>query len=100
MNGLKGEVGTLKITHNLKGMFPRFIAGNFSKSAEALAITHTYYDNSKNSSEVAYWTNTNPDLMHDSSVFVPLFLDDDWYSELKLYPIYSPSEHTIEVQFL
>jgi len=96
---IEGEVGTLKITHNLKGMFPRFIAGNFSKSAEALAITHTYYDNSKNSSEDAYWTNTNPDLMHDSSVFVPLFLDDDWYSELKLYPIYSPSEHTIEVQF-
>lgn len=93
------EIGTIKIEHNLTGFFPRFIAGNFSKKSNALAITHTYYDNSDISDDGAYWTNENPELMYDSSVFVPLFLDGDWYTELKLYPIYSPSEHTIDVKF-
>lgn len=96
---IENEVGTVKIAHNLTGFFPRFIAGNFSKSSGSLAITHTYYDNSDNATEDAYWTNSNPELMYDSSVFVPLFLEGDWYTELKLYPIYSPSDHTIEVKF-
>lgn len=97
---LNGQVGTVKIEHNLTGFFPRFIAGNFSKNLGALSITHTYYDNSDNISESAYWKNENQDVIHDAAVFVPLFIEDDWYTQLKLYPIYSPSEHTIHIQFI
>ena len=98
-NFLNGQVGTIKIGHNLTGFFPRFIAGNFSKSLGALSITHTYYDNSDNVSESAYWENENPELIHDAAIFVPLFIEDDWYTHLKLYPIYSPSEHVIHIHF-
>jgi hypothetical protein len=96
---LNGQVGTIKIGHNLTGFFPRFIAGNFSRSTGALSITHTYYDNSDNISHSAYWENENSDVIQDASVFVPLFIVDDWYTQLKLYPIYSPSEHTVNIQF-
>ncbi len=96
---LDGQVGTIKICHNLTGFFPRFIAGNFSKSLRALSITHSYYDNSENVSESAYWKNENQDVIYDASIFVPLFIEDDWYTQLKLYPIYSPSEHSIHIQF-
>tara|TARA_B100001057_G_scaffold65499_1_gene59248 strand:- start:34920 stop:36497 length:1578 start_codon:yes stop_codon:yes gene_type:complete len=97
---LDGNVGTVKIGHNFTGFFPRFIAGNFIKSVGALSITHTYYDNSDNDSESAYWKNENKELAHDSSVFVPLFIEDNWYTHLKLYPIYSPSKHYIHISFV
>jgi hypothetical protein len=98
-NYLNGQVGTIKINHNLIGFFPRLIAGNFSKSSGALSITHSYYDNSDNISDSAYWSNENPGVIHDACIFVPLFIEDDWYTQMKLYPIYSPSEHTIHIQF-
>lgn len=93
------EVGTVKIKHNLEGFFPRFMAGNFSKKAKAVSITHTYYDNSDNNADSAYWENANYDLLYDSAIYVPLFIDDDWYTHVKLYPIYSPSKHYITVRF-
>ena len=96
---LDGSIGTAKIDHDLEGFFPRFIAGNFCNDTHAAGVTHTYYDNSGNRSESDYWENQNPETLHDSAVFVPLFIDDDWYTELKLYPIYSPSTYTISLRF-
>lgn len=97
---LDNQIGTIKIGHQLKGFFPRFIAGNFSKNTGALSITHTYYDNSDNTAESAYWENKNEDIIHDASVFVPLFIEGDFYTHFKLYPIYSPSNHTIDILLL
>ncbi len=96
---LNNKTGTVKIKHQLKGFFPRFIAGNFCKHTEATSITHTYYDNANNSTKGAYWSNDHTDILYDSAVYVPLLLHDDWYTTLKLYPIYSPSNHTMTVQF-
>lgn len=96
---LNGETGTIKIAHNFTSFFPRFIAGNLSKNTGALSITHTYYDNSNNTLPSAYWKNENSDILHDASIFVPLFVEEDWYTQLKLYPIYSPSEHSIDICF-
>ena len=96
---LGGSIGTVKIKHNLKGFFPRFIAGNFCKNTGSVSITHTYYDNSKNKGKTAYWTNEHDNILYDSTVYVPLFVDDNWYTHLKLYPIYSPSTHSISILF-
>lgn len=96
---LGGEVGTVKIKHNFEGFFPRFIAGNFSKKSKGVSITHTYYDNSDNNTGSAYWTNENEELLYDSAIYVPLLIEDDWYTQVKLYPIYSPSNHSMTVRF-
>ena len=96
---LDGYIGTAKIKHDLEGFFPRFIAGNFCNDTHAAAVTHTYYDNSSNCREADYWTNENAETLFDSAVFVPLFINDDWYTELKLYPIYSPSTYSIALRF-
>ena len=96
---LQGEIGTAKIKHNLTGFFPRFIAGNFSRVDNAVSITHTYYDNSENKNSSDYFENENPKILLDSSIFVPLFLEDNWYTQVKLYPIYTPSNHSINLKF-
>ena len=38
-------------------------------------------------------------LLLDSSIFVPVFASDQWYTQVKLYPIYSPSNHSINLKF-
>ena len=96
---LQDEIGTAKIKHNLTGFFPRFIAGNFSRVDNAVSITHTYYDNSENKNSSDYFENENPKILLDSSIFVPLFLEDNWYTQVKLYPIYTPSNHSINLKF-
>lgn len=96
---LDGSVGTVKIKHNFRGFFPRFVAGNFCTETKAVSITHSFYDNSQIKDESAYWTNDHDTMLFDSVLFVPLFVEGDWYTELKLYPIYSPSTHTINLVF-
>lgn len=96
---LKGETGTVKIKHNLTGFFPRFIAGNFCTDNEAVSITHTYYDNSENNGEEHYHENKYSETLLDSALRFPVFLEDNWYTKLKLYPIYSPSNHNLNIEF-
>jgi len=96
---LKGETGTIKIQHQLTGFFPRFIAGNFCTDNQAVSITHTYYDNSDNSGVGHYHENKSPDLLLDSAIFFPVFLDGNWYTKLKFYPIYSPSNYSVNLEF-
>ena len=96
---LGDEIGTIKIKHDLTGFFPRFISGNFCKTNNAVAITHSYYDNSENNQEDHYFFNEHPELLLDSSIFVPVFANDNWYTQVKLYPIYSPSNHSINLKF-
>ena len=96
---LNNKVGTIKIHHNLKGFFPRFICGNINKETSSISLTHSFYDSSKITSSSSYWINNNKDLMYDSTVFIPLFLDNDYYTDLKFYPIYSPSVHKVDIIF-
>ena len=96
---LGDEIGTIKIKHDLTGFFPRFISGNFCKTNDAVAITHSYYDNSENDQEDHYFFNEHPKLLLDSSIFVPVFANNQWYTQVKLYPIYSPSNHSINLKF-
>jgi hypothetical protein len=42
--------------------------------------------------------NPNPEL-HDSYIFVPLFLENDLYTQIVYYPIYSPSSYDMDLAF-
>jgi hypothetical protein len=90
--------GTVKILHTFDSFFPRFVVGNLSNSAHSLAITHSYYDNSDNIKDSAYWHNQNTDILYDSVIMIPLLMIGDWYTELKLYPIHSPSSCSIDIE--
>ncbi|SDY39620.1 hypothetical protein [Hymenobacter psychrophilus] len=74
------------------------MAGNFEQQRHALSITHTYYDSSAVDDDGAYWANLD-ERFHDSAVFAPLFLEDDQYTHLVFYPIYSPSTFGIDLEF-
>ena len=95
---LHGRKGTIKLHHQFRGFFPRFVAGNFERQRHALSITHTYYDSSAVADAGAYWGNTD-ERFHDSAVFAPLFLDEGEYTQLVFYPIYSPSAFGISLEF-
>ncbi|WP_162549848.1 hypothetical protein [Hymenobacter nivis] len=95
---LHGGKGTVKLHHQFRGFFPRFVAGNFEQHRHALSITHTYYDSSAVSDAGAYWGNTD-ERFHDSAVFAPLFVDEGEYTQLVFYPIYSPSAFGISLAF-
>ena len=95
---LGGGKGTIKLHHEFRGFFPRFVAGNFERQRHALSITHTYYDSSAVTDAGAYWGNTD-ERFHDSAVFAPLFLAEGEYTQLVFYPIYSPSAFGINLEF-
>ncbi len=95
---LHGEKGTIKLHHDFRGFFPRFVAGNFEQQRHALSITHTYYDSSAVSDASAYWTNSD-ERFYDSSVFVPLFREEGEYTHLVFYPVYSPCAFGIDLEF-
>jgi hypothetical protein len=96
---LNGHKGTIKIKHNLKGFFPRFLAGNFSANKAKLSITHTYYDCSELTDKGAYWERNSADF-HDSSIFAPVFAQPDYNTEIVFYPIYSPSSYIVDLLFV
>lgn len=87
---LNGKPGTITLEHNFNGFYPRFLAGNIQKSLPSVSFTHTYYDCSSCSAPSDYW-NRISDKYHDCSVYVPLFIENDFYTEFVIYPNFSPS---------
>ena len=72
-NFFKGEKGTVKIFHNRKGFFPRFVAGNQSLSNKnVISLTHSYYDTSGDKSDTSIWKNPNRDQYYDSVLSFPI----------------------------
>ena len=94
---LKNKPGTIKIKHDFESFFPRFISGNYSLKNKSLSVTHTYYDNSKFDTSDFYWKNPNPKKLEDSALFFPAFVSKKNYTKLKFYPIYSPSDHSLNL---
>jgi len=94
---LGGKKGTIKLQLDFEGFFTRVIAGNFVDN-KAVSITHTFYDSSSIKTDSAYLNNPNPEL-HDSYIFVPLFLENDLYTHVVYYPIYSPSAYLMSIYF-
>ena len=95
---LKSKSGSISLKHNLSGFFPRFFAGNLQKSFESVSLTHTYYDSTSCNSLFDYWDRIN-DNYNDSSVYIPIFATNDYFTELIIYPNLSPSKLDIQIDF-
>ena len=89
--------GTIRIWLDYEGFFTRIVAGNFKKN-KAVSITHSFYDSSSVSDNSAYQDNPDGEL-HDSYVFIPLYLDKNEYTHLVYYPIYSASSYEMSLTF-
>lgn len=94
---LEGREGACKATFTVKWIFPRLLVGNQQTDPSALSITHTYYDCSAAASESDYWRYSDPDW-HLVSLMLPLWLDEDRFTNVYFYPIYSPSTLAIDVE--
>ena len=90
--------GTVKVEHNFEGFFPRFVVGNFENESKSISITHSFYDSSELADSKSFWNRKNENF-NDSSILVPLFLKNGYYTHLVLYPIFSPSDFAISFDF-
>lgn len=95
---LGNEAGSIKLGHNLEGFFPRFAVGNFEEKAKSISITHSYYDSSELADSKSFW-NRKDELFNDSSVSIPLYITNDLYTSIAVYPIFSPSDFTLSYAF-
>ncbi len=93
---LGDKSGSISINHNFKGFYPRMLVGNIQKSFPSVSFTHSYYDCSSCSLKSDYW-NRSDDSFYDSSVYVPLFVNDNQYTNLIIYPNFSPSDFILQI---
>lgn len=94
---LQGQEGACKAAFNVKWIFPRLLVGNQQTDPSAVSVTHTYYDCSSAASESDYWRYSDPEW-HTASLMLPLWLDEDHFTDIYFYPIYSPSTLAIDVE--
>ena len=95
---LKGNVGAGKAHFKLNWIFPRLLVGNIHHKFPALTVTHTYYDTSKATSDSDYWRPNEPAWV-PASLMIPCLLTNDHYTNVYFYPIYSPAEFFLDVEF-
>jgi len=99
LSSLNHSRGSVSIKHNFRGFFPRFIAGNIRNTEKKiLSITHTYYNCSTCFEESDYRPRKDSNY-NDASVLIPIFIIADKFTELVLYPIFSPSSYTLSFDF-
>lgn len=92
------QAGAAKIYFQLNWVFPRLVVGNIQKSNQAMVITHSYYDCSKADQPSDYWR-TKEAKWHAASLMVPVVMDKESYTNIYLYPIYSPSQFSLQIEF-
>jgi hypothetical protein len=93
---LKNKSGAITLKHNFEGFFPRFLVGNIQNSVPLLSFTHTYYDCSSSFEESDYWDRSTKEF-YDCSVYIPIFIDNNQYTELVIYPNFSPSDFNLDI---
>jgi len=92
------ERGTVKINHDLKGFYPRFVVGNVYNNFEAISLSHSYYDTSRDFSDLAIWKNPNKKEFFDSAISFPVSCDFD-FTELAIYPNFCPKDFNMSFEF-
>ena len=95
-NFLGNYSGSISLSHNFEGFYPRLLVGNIQNSFPSVSFTHSYYDCTSCNSESDFWSRINDDF-YDSSVYVPLFLTNDFFTELVIYPNFSPSDFHLQI---
>lgn len=95
---LKGSVGAAKIQFDLKWVFPRLLVGNIDHTIPAITITHTYYDCSAANADSDYWRQSEPHW-YPASLMIPVTISGEHFTNVYFYPIYSPSEFPIDIEF-
>ena len=87
----------VKVKHNFKGFFPRFLAGNIMRDFEDVSLTHSYYDTSSDNTKNAVWENPNIEDFEDGVVAIPF--DTDFSSiEFAIYPNFARSPVTLSFE--
>ena len=96
--GLAGDKVTVKIHHDFKGFFPRFVAGNEVGDSRAISLTHSFYDSSDDRTDGAIYPNPDPENFFDSAIAVPMSKNFDLI-ELAVYPVLAdcPTELAFEL---
>ncbi|CDR32978.1 hypothetical protein [Criblamydia sequanensis] len=94
---LKNEIGTLKLNFDIEWAFPRLLVGNFQDIPFIASITHSYYDCTTATSKKDYWLDSE-EKWHDASLILPLLIEDDLETTLSFYPIYTPSQFSIDAE--
>lgn len=94
---LKGKVGAAKIRFDLSWVFPRLVVGNIQTNPEILSITHTYYDCTDAAASSDYWDPEEP-RWYPATLMIPLWSEQNHFTNATFYPIYSPSSFAIDVE--
>lgn len=94
---LDGKVGTAHVVIDLKCAFPPIISGYYQPSLNAIQIAHTYTDISEETLE------SNSDRIaeygfHASSLMIPVSIEGDCFTNICLYPNYSPLEFELNIE--
>lgn len=93
---LENESGSISLVHNFDGFYPRFLVGNTQKSFPSVNFTHSYYDCTSRNDESDYWNRSNENH-YDSSVYIPIFYKNEQFTNLIIYPNFSPCNFTLKI---
>ena len=96
-NFLKNNSGSISLKHNFEGFYPRFLVGTIQSSLPSVSFTHSYYDCTSCSEKTDFW-NLNNDTHHDSSIYIPLFTRNNEYTNLIIYPNFSPCNFFVNLE--
>jgi hypothetical protein len=94
---LHGGAGTLKVSFDIAWIFPRLVVGNVQHNPANMSITHSYYDCSCTSEKSDYWI-IPEEGWHAAALSVPVQMQDDEYTKIYFYPIYTPSDFSLDLQ--
>ena len=93
---LDNDFGSISLKHNFEGFYPRLLVGNIQDSLPSVSFTHSYYDCTSCTNELDFWNRTSHDH-YDSSVYVPIIRQNNQYTNLIIYPNFSPSDFTLKI---
>ncbi len=94
---LGNRVGTMRISFDVRWVFPRLLVGNRQLRSPGLAITHSYYDCTRAGAKSDYWY-AHSDDYYIASLMLPLCAKDQEQTKFYFYPIYSPSSFTVDLE--
>jgi hypothetical protein len=97
-NFLNNFSGSISLSHNFEGFYPRLLVGNMQTSLPSVSFTHSYYDCTSCISESDFWSRLSDDF-YDSSIHIPLFLQNNFFTDLIVYPNFSPSDFNLVIEF-